>query len=86
MTHDTCQTFYYKILILCKDLFVVGTLVQRGVGFGLNVGGTEFSVNNTPTILGFVGMSMKSHLWCYEILEHIKGVGGAVNTKVCVFL
>jgi hypothetical protein len=43
-------------------------------------------VNNTPTILGFVGMSMKSHLWCYEILEHIKGVGGAVNTKVCVFL
>jgi hypothetical protein len=62
VTHDTCQTFYYKILILCKDLFVVGTLVQRGVGFGLNVGGTEFSVNNTPTILGFVGMSMKSHL------------------------
>jgi hypothetical protein len=41
------------------------------VGFGSNVGGTEFSVNNTPTILGFVGMSMKSHLWCYEILEHI---------------
>jgi hypothetical protein len=59
--------------------------VQREVGFGLNVGGTEFSVNNTPTILGFVGMSMKSHLWCYEILEHIKGVGGVVNTKVCVF-
>jgi hypothetical protein len=31
-------------------------------------------------------MSMKSHLWCYEILEHIKGVGGVVNTKVCVFI
>ncbi len=45
--------------------------MQHGVGFGSNVGGTEFSVNNTPTILGFVGMSMKSHLWCYEILEHI---------------
>jgi len=32
---------------------------------------------------GFVGMSIKCHLWCYEILEHIKEVGVVVNTKVC---
>jgi hypothetical protein len=53
--------------------------VQREVGFGLHVGGTEFSVNNELQLFWVWGRSMKSHLGGFEILEHIEGVGGVVN-------